>query len=162
MGGVELGGDGALGLVLSRGAGRRMSMRRAGTSGPYLRASSGSSGPVVDDAYRVTGEVRGFDHPGPRAGLEGGEDVLTVLLVLVAARLSGRVGDCGDQGCGAGAEPPGQHRQGGLSAAGGDTGRVVFDSVVQQASTRHVGVGDPVVAQDPDRDPQQMDVMPSA
>src|SRR5438132_7905657 len=36
----------------------------------------------VDDAHRVIGEVRGFDHPGPRAGLEGGEDVLAVLLVL--------------------------------------------------------------------------------
>lgn len=61
-----------------------------------------------NDAHRVIGEVRGFDHPGPWAGLEGGEDVLAVLLVLVAARLSGRAGDCGDQGCGAGAEPPGQ------------------------------------------------------
>jgi hypothetical protein len=66
-------------------------MRRAGTSGPYLRASSGRFG-GVDDAHRVIGEVRGFDHPGPRAGLEGGEDVLAVLLVLVAARLLGRVG----------------------------------------------------------------------
>ena len=83
--------------------------------------------------------------------------MLAVLLVLVAARLSGRAGDCGDQGCGAGAEPPGEHRQGGLSAAGGDTGRVVFNSVMQQASARHVGVGGPVVAQDPDRDPQQVD-----
>ena len=65
--------------------------------------------------------------------------MLAVLLVLVAARLPGRVGDRGDQSCGAGAEPAGQHRQGCLPAAGSDTGRVVFDSVVQQASTRHVG-----------------------
>jgi hypothetical protein len=53
------------------------------------------------------------------------------------------------------AEPSGQHRQGRLPAAGGDAGRVVFDGVVKQRGARHVGAGDPVMAQDPDRDSQQ-------
>ena len=94
-------------------------MRRAGTSGPYLRASSGSFGPVVwmmPTALSVKSEALITRAHG--LAWQAGEDVLAVLLVLVAARLPGRVGDRGDQGCGAGAEPPGQHRQGCLPPPG--------------------------------------------
>ena len=128
-------------------SGRRISARSAGTSGPYFRASLDSFGPVVWMTHGVVGEIRRLDYPRPRAGRQAGDDVLAVLLVLVAAGLPFGVGDCGDQGGGACAEPPGQHRQGRLpAAAGGDVGRVVLDGVVQQRGARHVGVGDPVVA----------------
>ena len=92
----------------------------------------------------VVGEIRGLDHPCPRAGRQAGQDVLAVLLVLVPAGLPAGVGDLGDQGGGAAAEPPGQHRQGRLpGAAGGQAGSqaggVVLDGVVQQRGAGHVG-----------------------
>ena len=83
--------------------------------------------------------------------------------MLVAAGLVDRVGDRGHQFGGAFAELPGQDREGGLPvAAVGDVVGVVFDRVVQQGGACHVGVGDAVVAEDPDRDPQRMAVMPTS
>jgi hypothetical protein len=110
----------------------------------------------MDDAHGVVGEIGRFDHPRPRAGGQAGQYVLAVLLVLVTAGLPSGVGDRGDQGGGAGAEPPGQHRQGRLPAAGGEVGGVVLDGIVQQRGARHVRVGDPIVRQDPDGDPEQV------
>jgi hypothetical protein len=63
-----------------------------------------------------------------------------VLLVLVAAGLPLGVGDRGDQVGGAGAEPPGQHCQGGLPVtAGGDVCGVVFGGVVHSAAQARPG-----------------------
>ena len=111
----------------------------------------------VDQAHRVVGEVRCFDDSGPGAGVQAGDDVLAVLLVLIPAGLVGRIGDGGDQLGGPAAELPGQDREGGLSGASGrEILRVVFDGVVQQRGAGHAQVDDPVMAEDPDRDPQQM------
>jgi hypothetical protein len=57
---------------------------------------------------------------------------------------------------GAFAELAGKDREGGLLAAGCDVVGMVLDRVVQQGSACDVGVGDPVVAEDTDRDPQRM------
>jgi hypothetical protein len=97
----------------------------------------------VEQAHRVAGEVGCLDHPGPGAGVQAGDDVLAVLLVLVAAGRVDRVGDRGRQFGGAPAELPGQDREGGpAGAAGCDVLGVVLDRVVQQRGARHVRVGD--------------------
>jgi hypothetical protein len=55
------------------------------------------------------------------------------------------------------AELPCQRREGGLpGAAGRDVFGVVFDGVVEQCGACYVGVGDPVVGDDPDGDPEQV------
>jgi len=96
-----------------------MSARRAGTSGAVLAGEPGQlRAGGVDDAHGVVGEIGRLDQPRPRAGSQAGEDVLAVLLVLIAAGLPSGVGDPGDQGGGACAEPPGHQRQGRLPAAG--------------------------------------------
>jgi hypothetical protein len=83
--------------------------------------------------------------------------VLAVLLVLIAAGLPVWGGDRGDQSGGAIAEPGGEDGERIVAgAAGSDVRRVVLDGVVQQGRARHVSVGDAVVAEDPDGDPQRM------
>jgi hypothetical protein len=55
------------------------------------------------------------------------------------------------------AELPGQRREGSLpGAAGRDVFRMVFDGVMEQGGACYVGIGDPVVGDDPDGDPEQV------
>ena len=111
----------------------------------------------MDQAHGVVGEVGRFDDPGPRAGQQAGSDVLAVLLMLITAGGVDGVGDRGHQVGGTVAELPGQRREGGLpGAAGRDVFRMVFDGVVEQRGACYVGVGDPVVGDDPDGDPEQV------
>jgi hypothetical protein len=83
--------------------------------------------------------------------------VLAVLLMLMTAGGVDRVGDRGHQVGGTVAELPCQRREGGLpGTAGRDVFGVVFDGVVEQCGACYVGVGDPVVGDDPDGDPEQV------
>jgi hypothetical protein len=95
--------------------------------------------------------------PGPRAGQQAGGDVLAVLLMLITAGGVDGVGDRSHQVGGTVAELPGQRREGSLpGAAGRDVFRMVFGSVVEQRGACYVGIGDPVVGDDPDGDPEQV------
>jgi hypothetical protein len=89
--------------------------------------------------------------------------VLAVLLVLAAAGLVDRVRDGGHLARSALAEPPGQDREGVLAGATRcDIARVVLHGVVRQCRACHVGVGDALMAEDPDRNPQQVHVTPTS
>jgi hypothetical protein len=108
----------------------------------------------VEQADGVVSEVGDLDHAGPGAGGQAGGDVLAVLLVLVTAGVPDRVRHRGHYLGGAVAELPAQHVQGALAGAvGADGPGVIFDHVVQERGARDIGVGDAVVAEDPDGDP---------
>jgi len=111
----------------------------------------------VDQANRVVGEVRRLDDPGWRAGLQAGADMFLVLLVCVPVRLLRRVGDRRDEIGHATPELPGQRGDGfRLPSARRQLAWVVLDRVVQQGGAGQVGIGGPVVADDPDRHPQHV------
>jgi len=157
LSGAELAGDHVLDIGLQRGIRAQDQLAQSRCQLAVFAGELGELRPGdVEDADGVAGEVRGLDHPCPRAGRQAGQHVLAVLLVLVAAGFPSGVGDRGDQLDGADAELPGQHGQGGRPPAGRDAGGVVLDGVVQPRGAGHVRVADAVMGQDADRDPQQV------
>jgi hypothetical protein len=111
----------------------------------------------VHQAHAVVSEIRGLDDPGPGIGGQTSQHVLAVLLVAISPRLPVRVGDRADQGRYPVPELCREHGQGrALAGSAGQLRSVVFDRIVQQCGADHVGVGDAVVADDPDGDPQQV------
>ena len=153
LGVVELACDRLLDVGVKRGVRAEDKLTQHRYQGMVFAGQRGQFRPGgVDQAHGVVGEVGRFDHPGPRAGQEAGGDVLAVLLMLITVRGVDGVGDRGHQVGGTVAEPSGQHCEGGLPGpARRDVLDVVFDGIVEQCSARHIGVGDPVVAEDPDR-----------
>ena len=111
----------------------------------------------VDDPDAIVGEIGDLDDPRAGIGGKACRDVRAVLLVCVLTGQVDRVGDGLDQGGGLRAETGGQHAQcPGAAAGSGQVVGVVFHRVVQQRRADDVGVADAVMADDPQRDPQQV------